>query len=73
MSHSHDGGKTWHDHAPRGRLLSHNHECICPAGCDCQEPDSGYSSNLCPLHNEVPNVDQDCPAFVHRNRATMLA
>lgn len=25
MRHSHDGGRTWHDHAPKDGLFSHDH------------------------------------------------
>ena len=47
-----------------------NDECICPRRCDCEcpEPEQGVTasrSNLCPVHNEHPLPDPDCPAVVH--------
>jgi len=50
-------------------------KCICPTECDCQNPPpddwdgtSGiwHISNLCPIHNDYPIVDEDCPAEEHR-------
>lgn len=36
-------------------------KCLCPTKCDCQDPDNGYCSNSCPIHNEDPDPDPDCP------------
>ena len=35
--------------------------CICPVECDCQDSDNGLCSNSCPVHNENPVPDPDCP------------
>ncbi len=47
--------------------------CICPAECDCQnpEPDEGVAgvSELCSEHNLRPLADPDCMAVVHHNGA----
>lgn len=48
--------------------------CICPADCDCQNPDPADGpagvSNLCPVHNDRPMRDPDCEADRHRNGAS---
>src|SRR5437868_2072416 len=45
-------------------------ECICTKVCDCQNPPpddwdgkSGcwHVSNMCPIHNDKPEPDEDCP------------
>jgi len=35
--------------------------CICPIECDCADPDNGLFSEHCPIHNEKPMPDPDCP------------
>jgi len=35
--------------------------CVCPIECDCANPDQGLCSNSCPIHNENPDPDPDCP------------
>ena len=51
-------------------------ECTCPKICDCQNPpppngdrDSGiyHISNSCPVHNDNPDVDPDCPIHGEKN------
>ena len=50
-------------------------KCICTTECDCQNPPpddwdgkSGvwHVSNECPIHNDYPMPDPDCPAKIHR-------
>lgn len=43
------------------------HKCICPTKCDCQDPDNGFKSNSCPLHNSNPDPDPECLADLHDN------
>jgi len=38
--------------------------CSCAQSCDCQDPDGDgvlLISNGCPVHNEKPDPDPDCP------------
>jgi len=52
------------DKVPKFKYLGEefvHKECICPTGCDCQTPDDGLFSNLCPIHNEDPEPDEECP------------
>lgn len=50
-----------------------NNICTCPTECDCQSPNplAGQArliSNTCPIHNENPDPDPDCPIVgVHAN------
>lgn len=44
-------------------------DCICPEFCDCEDYDCGLVSVLCPIHNDMPDSYDDCPALLHRNGA----
>lgn len=39
--------------------------CSCPKECDCQDPDGGSLSMHCPIHNDVPTPDLNCPQHGH--------
>ncbi len=50
--------------------ISSNKECTCPTSCDCQNPppkgwngENGtyHISESCPVHNENPRPDENCP------------
>ena len=47
-------------------------ECICPAECDCANPEPEQSdavasvSNACPEHNLYPEPVDECPAEEHK-------
>jgi len=49
--------------------MSKDAHCICPKICDCQNPPSGDGigdgpygvSNYCPIHNDDPDPDPECP------------
>lgn len=45
--------------------------CICPASCDCESPDSELAlcSNSCPVHNLFPSVVDGCTSKRHLNGA----
>ena len=45
-------------------------KCTCPTKCDCQNPPPEnwdgkkgvyHVSNYCPVHNDSPNPDPECP------------
>jgi hypothetical protein len=49
-------------------------ECTCPKACDCENPPPDdwdgkngtyHISNSCPIHNENPEPDPDCPVHGH--------
>lgn len=35
--------------------------CTCPTSCDCACPNDGLMSNECPIHNDHPQPNPDCP------------
>lgn len=42
--------------------------CLCTKVCDCQDPEGKATdgqvkmiSNGCPIHNDIPQPDPDCP------------
>lgn len=35
--------------------------CICPTECDCAAPEHGNKSMSCPIHNDRPDPDPECP------------
>lgn len=53
-------------------------ECTCPISCDCQNPDPKPGtvrliSESCPVHNDRPYPDPDCPIVgTHNNGAVDL-
>lgn len=40
-------------------------KCCCTTVCDCQDFDKGLVSTECPVHNDFPSPNPECP--VHMN------
>jgi len=47
------------------RMSKKTSKCICPRECDCQDHERGFVSNLCPIHNDRPESDDESEADVH--------
>lgn len=60
--------------------LFNSAKCTCPKECDCQKPPSENEdekigvhlvSNHCPVHNESPLPDEDCPLHYTAHRLAL--